>query len=101
MTDFDGAIIAGQAALDSWVAACSQSDPVAVDTEGDSLHCYREKLCLIQMSTAAATLLIDPLVRLDFSAFNAMLSARTVVLHGCDYDLRMLRRGIRFAPGAV
>jgi ribonuclease D len=101
MTDYDGAIISDQAALDAWVTAFSQSDPVAVDTEGDSLHCYREKLCLIQMSTADATLLIDPLVRLDFSAFNAMLSARTVVLHGCDYDLRMLRRGIQFAPGGV
>lgn len=101
MTDFDGTIIADQGALDAWVAVCSACDPVAVDTEGDSLHCYREKLCLIQMSTASATLLIDSLVRLDFSGFNAMLSARTLVLHGCDYDLRMLRRGIQFAPGPV
>ncbi|MBV9492395.1 MAG: ribonuclease D [Verrucomicrobia bacterium] len=102
MPGFGGPIIiADQAALDSWVTACSQHNLVAVDTEGDSLHCYREKLCLIQMSTPDGTLLIDPLVPLDFSGFNSMLKARTVMLHGCDYDLRMLRRGIRFVPGPV
>ncbi len=27
-------------------------DRIAVDTEADSLHCYYEKLCLVQLSIA-------------------------------------------------
>ena len=76
-------------------------DPVAVDTEGDSLHCYFEKLCLIQIGLPEQDVLIDPLEPLDFSRFNTVLAQRRVILHGCDFDLRMLRRGTKFAPGEV
>jgi ribonuclease D len=34
---------------------------IAIDTEADSLHCYFEKLCLIQISASGQDLLIDPL----------------------------------------
>jgi ribonuclease D len=76
-------------------------DPVALDTEGDSLHCYFEKLCLIQVGVPNQNLLIDPLAALDFAGFNQTLSQRQIILHGCDYDLRMLRRGVGFVPGPV
>ena len=36
-------------------------DRVAVDTEADSLHCYFEKLCLIQISIPGHDYLVDPL----------------------------------------
>ena len=38
---------------------------VALDTEADSLHAYPEKLCLIQISTAAGDRLLDPLARVQ------------------------------------
>jgi len=94
-------IITTDAALDEWCAALNNQDSVAMDTEGDSLHCYFEKLCLIQITIGAENVLIDPLEPLDFSKFNTLLSKRRVILHGCDYDLRMLRRGIKFTPGEV
>jgi ribonuclease D len=94
-------IITTNAALDQWCTALNDQDCVAVDTEGDSLHCYFEKLCLIQITLGTQNVLIDPLERLDFSKFNTLLSKRRVILHGCDYDLRMLRRGIKFTPGEV
>src|SRR5438034_3983417 len=36
-------------------------DRVAVDTEADSLHCYREKLCLIQISLPGRDVVVPPL----------------------------------------
>jgi len=36
-------------------------DRVAIDTEADSLHCYREKLCLLQISTPQGDAIVDPL----------------------------------------
>lgn len=111
-------------------------DRVAVDTEADSLHCYREKLCLLQVSVCsrdgrwtersalgdkngggtasnltapaarpihppAATgeihdYIIDPLAKLDLTPLAAALAKKEIVLHGADFDLRLLRRSLNF-----
>jgi ribonuclease D len=94
-------IITNNELLDDWCGTLEKCDPVAVDTEGDSLHCYFEKLCLIQIGLPEQDVLIDPLEPLDFSRFNSVLAQRRIILHGCDFDLRMLRRGTKFAPGEV
>ncbi|HEX7193388.1 MAG TPA: HRDC domain-containing protein [Chthoniobacterales bacterium] len=101
MSSSEVLIITTDAVLDQWCAALESEDAIAVDTEGDSLHCYFEKLCLIQIASGSQNVLIDPLEPLDFSKFNAVLSKREIILHGCDYDLRMLRRGTNFTPGEV
>src|ERR1700758_3339614 len=94
-------ILAGTEELNGWCDAQGPSERIAVDTEGDSLHCYYEKLCLIQLSVPGQNVLVDPFQPLDFEILNRFLQSRTVVFHGCDYDLRMLRRGIQFVPGPV
>ena len=87
--------------LAQWCEALTPFDSIAVDTEGDSLHCYFEKLCLIQLAVPGHDILIDPLQRMDFSGLNHLLRQRSAVFHGCDYDLRMLRRGIGFVAGSI
>ena len=47
------------------VAQMEGVDRIAVDTEADSLHCYYEKLCLIQLSFGDRDYLID-----NISDFN-------------------------------
>jgi ribonuclease D len=74
---------------------------VAVDTEADSLHAYPEKICLIQISTAAGEELVDPLAGLDLSPLLDALSKRELIMHGADYDLRLMRRHHEFVPGAI
>jgi ribonuclease D len=76
-------------------------DPIAVDTEADSLHCYFEKLCLIQISFDERDLLVDPLAGLDLAPLFEILSTRRLILHGADYDLRLMRRTGFTEPGAV
>jgi ribonuclease D len=87
--------------LRRWCEVTVGEPKIAVDTEGDSLHCYYEKLCLIQLSVPGQNLLIDPFLPFNFEILTDFLQKRSVVFHGCDYDLRMLRRGIQFIPGAV
>jgi ribonuclease D len=65
---------------------------VAVDTEADSLHCYFEKLCLIQLTFDDEDLLVDPLAPLDLQPLCTALAEREIVLQGMDFDLRLLRR---------
>ncbi|HEY2321553.1 MAG TPA: ribonuclease D [Thermoanaerobaculia bacterium] len=71
---------------------------VAVDTEADSLHSYFDKVCLIQMSAGGEDLVIDPLSGIRLDSFGKLLGdpAITKVLHGGDYDLRILNRDFGF-----
>ncbi len=69
-----------------------QFERVAVDTEADSLHCYFEKLCLIQLTFDGEDILVDPLAPLDLQPLCSALAEREIVLQGMDFDLRLLRR---------
>ena len=73
----------------------------AIDTEADSLHRYRESLCLVQYSCAGDDALIDPLAIEDLSPLGDFLGARTVWMHGADYDMTMLRRSFSSLPPVV
>lgn len=72
---------------------CRQTE-LAVDLEMDSLHHYREKVCLIQISTRTESWLIDPLALKDLSPLAAPLGDPKIliVMHGADYDIRSLHR---------
>ena len=74
---------------------------IALDTEADSLHAYPEKLCLLQISIVGCDELVDPLARLELARLFAILSQHELILHGADYDLRLLRRDCGFVPTAI
>ena len=87
--------------LTELVAQMEGVDRIAVDTEADSLHCYFEKLCLIQLSFGDRDYLIDPLAGLNLSPLADALAQREIVLQGADFDLRLLRRSINFAASRI
>lgn len=68
--------------------------PLALDTEADSFHHYREKVCLVQLSFHGADRLVDTLAGVDLAPLASLLADRSVrkILHGADYDLRLLAR---------
>lgn len=74
---------------------------IAVDTEADSLHAYPEKICLIQISTAAGDELVDPLAAIKLDPLLEALNAHTLIVHGADYDLRLLCKHHEFVPSAI
>lgn len=79
-------------------ARAASTGVVALDTESDSLHSYFHKLCLIQLSFSGEHALLDPLAlgRDSLHPFVALLADPSVekVLHGADYDLRVLNRDL-------
>ncbi len=74
------------------------AERVAVDTEADSLHNYFEKVCLVQLSLGGEHFLIDPLSELDLTGFLDALAEKPMIVHGGDYDLRMMRASMGFRP---
>jgi len=73
----------------------------AIDTEADSLHRYKESLCLIQLSAGGENVLIDSLAIKDLQVFADYLCSCEVWMHGADYDMTMIRREFGKLPPVV
>jgi ribonuclease D len=72
-----------------------ESEPIiAVDLEADSMHHFKEKVCLLQLATSKTSAIIDPLVLNDLSALKPVFADPKIkkVFHGADYDVRSLYR---------
>jgi ribonuclease D len=87
-----------RAAMERLIQRIDTAERVALDTEADSLHNYFEKVCLVQLSFGGEHYLIDPLAGLDLNGLSEALADKPLILHGGDYDLRMLRASIGFRP---
>lgn len=76
---------------------------IAVDTESNSLYAYRERLCLIQISSALGDVLVDPISITDLSPLVAVFAeAGTVkVFHDAEYDILALKRAHPFEFASV
>jgi ribonuclease D len=85
--------IASTEALALWAEGIG-AGPLAVDTEADSFHHYREKVCLVQLSAGDRHALVDPLASIDLTPLKAPLEDGAIrkLLHGADYDIRLLSR---------
>ncbi len=94
-------VIASTEKLTEFLPQLSAAEWVALDTEADSLHAYPEKLCLLQVSLVGGDYLIDPLSRLDLTAFWPELKKHQILMHGSDYDLRLLRKNHNFVPDRI
>jgi ribonuclease D len=94
-------LLAADSQLAELLEKINAVERVAVDTEADSLHSYREKLCLLQISLPGHDSIVDPLADVDLAPLRVALEPKEIVLHGADYDLRMLRRGLNFTARRI
>jgi ribonuclease D len=94
-------VIDSEQKLAAYLPVLLAADWVALDTEADSLHAYPEKVCLIQISTASGDRLVDPLARLKLAPLLNALSGHELIMHGADYDLRLLRKHHEFVPKVI
>ena len=69
---------------------------IALDCEAAGFHRYSDRLCLVQVSTAAATYVVDPLAFDPSDLLRETLEdpQREVIMHGADFDLRLLHRDL-------
>lgn len=72
---------------------------LAVDTESNSLHAYREKVCLIQFSTPEKDYVLDPLALDDLQPLGPIFSDGSIekIFHASEYDIICLRRDYDFS----
>jgi len=94
-------LIQSEDALDKLFDEVGDCPICAIDTEADSLHRYRESLCLIQFAWKEHSVLIDPLALEHLDPLQKYVSGATVWMHGADYDMTMLKREFGELPEHV
>jgi len=86
--------------LDKWLSK-DNSRAFYLDFEADNFHHYEELLCTAQICYGGKFYLFDA-INLDLSGgFSEILRNKPLWLHGCDYDLYLLKRFLKLTPGLL
>lgn len=86
-------------ALEALVRRVEREPRIALDTEANSLHAWRERVCVVQLSVPGLDAIVDPLAVPDLSPLARLVDRDDVevVFHGGDYDVSVLSRDHGFA----
>jgi ribonuclease D len=82
-------------------AAIDRVPEIALDTEADNLFRYKTKVCLLQIQAGTEIYLVDMVADLPLADLWPRLENRHLVMHGSDYDLRLLRELCGFHPRSL
>ncbi len=76
---------------------------IAVDTESNSLYAYRERLCLIQISSSHGDVLVDPMAVTDLSPLVPVFADPGIVkvFHDAEYDILTFKRTSAFEFASI
>jgi len=83
------------------LAALDRVDEVALDTEADNMFHYRTRVCLLQFLVAGEVFLVDVLAPLPLAPLWEKLATKHLLMHGSDFDLRLLADLCRFRPKSI
>ena len=97
----DYVFIDQQDRLKALVRDLKKVEEVPIDTEADNLHHYHTRVCLIQLRAGNNDYLVDPLSNLDLQLIWDALRDKTLIMHGSDFDLRLLWELAEFQPARV
>jgi ribonuclease D len=99
--DLAPVFVADAASLEALARRLEAEPRVALDTESNSFHAYRERVCLMQISIPGADFIVDP-IAVEVGPLGKVLGGdRELVLHGADYDVRCLRREFGWDLGRI
>lgn len=70
--------------------ALDHVDEVAIDTEADNLFRYRTRICLLQVMAGRKIFLVDLVAPLQLDGLWTRLATKHLIMHGSDFDLRLL-----------
>ena len=87
--------------LEPLLAAMDRVEEIFLDTEADNMNRYRTRVCLLQFLVDGKVFLVDALAPLDFDLLWKRMATKHLVMHGSDYDLRLLYDWCEFRPKSI
>ncbi len=94
-------LISAPEQLEQLYAALDRVDEIALDMEADSLYHYRTRVCLLQIYTNSQIFLVDTVANLPLDGLWPRLAAKHLIMHGSDYDLRLIRKLFNLLPKSL
>lgn len=85
-------------ALIELVANLQSETLLAIDTESNNMYVYQGRICLIQLSTANADYIIDPLEIENMQPLGDLLANTSIekIFHAAEYDIICFKRDFGF-----
>lgn len=84
------------------LTALEKVDEVALDTEADNMYHYKTRVCLLQFLVDGDVFLVDVLAPgQNLGSLWEILAKKHLIMHGSDFDLRLLHDLCRFRPHSV
>lgn len=82
--------------------AIEKVDEVSLDTEADNMYHYKTRVCLLQFLVDGDVFLVDVLAPgLKLEPLWKVLAKKHLIMHGSDFDLRLLHDLCRFSPKSL
>jgi len=104
MTDSDSINIKyvdSQNSLEKLADEVKSVDEVYFDMEVDNMYHYHTQICLLQLLIGSTCYLVDPLSGININNLLTQLKNKLLVIHGSDFDLRMLYQMYQFIPDRI
>lgn len=75
---------------------------VSLDTEADNMYHYQTRVCLLQFLVGREVFLVDVLASgLNLAPLWAILAEKHLLMHGSDFDIRLLHELCAFRPKSI
>lgn len=88
--------------LNPLLRALDRVEEVALDTEADNMYHYKTRVCLLQFLVEDEVYLVDVLAPgLKLEPLWKILATKHLIMHGSDFDLRLLHDLCRFRPKSL
>jgi ribonuclease D len=91
-------LITAREHLEEVAVELGKSSRLAFDTESNGFYAYKEKVCLIQISTPTDDYIVDPIAVTDISSLGPLFvnPAIEILFHAGEYDVLCLKRDYGF-----
>src|SRR5882757_493666 len=84
------------------LAALERVEEVSLDTEADNMYHYKTRVCLLQFLVGDDVFLVDVLAPgLKLEPLWTVLAKKHLIMHGSDFDLRLLHDLCEFRPKSI
>ncbi len=91
-------LITAKEHLEEIAVELAQCSRLAFDTESNGFYAYKEKVCLIQISSPTEDFIVDPIAFKDISSLGPLFSNPKIekLFHAGEYDVLCLKRDYGF-----
>jgi ribonuclease D len=91
-------LITAREHLEEVVSELAKCPRLAFDTESNGFYAYREKVCLVQISSPTDDYIVDPIAVTDITALGPLFADPKIekLFHAGEYDVLCLKRDYGF-----